>query len=215
MAEESGKGIALVILGIVAIIAIVGLVLLFTGARKAAVGEFAVPSAKEYGGAVRGVADPYARAFSGRAYEFPSGSDQMATSLGNVPQKVASDTVTGESAYIKGLNDQTQGTYNRQREAIPSWRACEMLSYTTFGDNRYGTAAEASAEFAALGGSSRCLVLGELMANDWRVLSNQLGLDRDHVVSLKTAAGEALADGAYACCLNPGLNTYGSSSRWV
>ena|GEM_PF-3824465 len=68
MAEESGKGIALVILGIVAIIAVVGLVLLFTGARKA-VGEFAVPGVKEYGGAIKGIYDPYARAFSGRAYE--------------------------------------------------------------------------------------------------------------------------------------------------
>ena len=66
VAEESGKGIALVILGIVAIIAIVGLVLLFTGARKAA-GEFAVPAVKEYGGAIRGVYDPYARAFPGRS----------------------------------------------------------------------------------------------------------------------------------------------------
>lgn len=67
MAEESGKGIALVILGIVAIIAVVGLVLLFTGARKA-VGEFAVPGVKEYGGAIKGIYDPYARAFAGRAY---------------------------------------------------------------------------------------------------------------------------------------------------
>ena len=74
MAEESGKGIALVILGIVAIIAIVGLVLLFTGARKAAVGEFAVPAAKEYGGAVKGVYDPISRAFSGRANEYPAGT---------------------------------------------------------------------------------------------------------------------------------------------
>lgn len=68
MAEESGKGIALVILGIVAIIAVVGLVLLFTGARKA-VGEFAVPGVKEYGGAIKGIYDPYSRAFSGRAYD--------------------------------------------------------------------------------------------------------------------------------------------------
>jgi len=74
VAEESGKGIALVILGIVAIIAIVGLVLLFTGARKAAVGEFAVPAAKEYGGAVKGVYDPISRAFSGRANEYPAGT---------------------------------------------------------------------------------------------------------------------------------------------
>ena len=67
MAEQNSKGIALVILGIVAIIAIVGLVLLFTGAGKAATGEFYVPVAKEYGGAIRGLADPYSRAFVGRA----------------------------------------------------------------------------------------------------------------------------------------------------
>lgn len=220
MAEESGKGIAMVILGIVAIIAIVGLVLLFTGARKAAVGEFAVPAAKEYGGAIRGVYDPYARAFSGRAYEYPSDMTQMARGQGEMDTeaggvKVASQQVTGESPYVVGIDDQTQLTYNRQREAIPSWRACEMLSYTTFGDNRYGTAAEASSEFAALGGGQRCLVMSELMAHDWRVLSEQLGLDRDHVVALKDAAVEANADGAYACCLNPGLNIYGSSSRFV
>jgi hypothetical protein len=212
VAEESGKGIALVILGIVAIIAIVGLVLLFTGARKAAVGEFAVPAAKEYGGAIRGVYDPYARAFSGRSYEFPSGMNQLGTSLGNVPQKVASQQVTGEDRYIKGLDDQTQVSYNRQREEIPSWRACQILSYTTFGNSRFGTAAEASSEFASLGGSNTasdglpyCLVLSELRAHDWRVLGNQLGLDRDHVVALKDKAGQALADGAYACCKNPGL----------
>lgn len=46
MAEE-GKGIALTILGIVAVIAIVGLVLLFTGART---GQYAAPGTKIYGG---------------------------------------------------------------------------------------------------------------------------------------------------------------------
>jgi len=43
--EENNKGVALVILGIVSIIAIVGLVLLFTGARKAT-GEFSVGIAR-------------------------------------------------------------------------------------------------------------------------------------------------------------------------
>ena len=69
MTEQNSKGIALVILGIVAIIAIVGLVLLFTGAKKST-GEFVVPVAKEYGGAIKGVASPYDRAFVGRSYEW-------------------------------------------------------------------------------------------------------------------------------------------------
>jgi len=211
VAEESGKGIALVILGIVAIIAIVGLVLLFTGARKAT-GEFAVPGAKEYGGAVRGIADPYARAFSGRSYEYPSGMDEIARAQGQMDTlaggvKVASDQVTGESPYVKGIYSQYSTAYNRQREEIPSVLACEWLSIATFGDNRYGTPVEASAEFAAMGGSSRCLVMSDLMAYDWTVLANQYGLDRDNVVKLKENAA-AIADGAYACCLNPGLKNY-------
>lgn len=54
MADEH-KGIALVILGIVAVIAIVGLVLLFTGAKQAneATGEGI------YGGAIKNVDFPY------------------------------------------------------------------------------------------------------------------------------------------------------------
>ncbi|MEM3154992.1 MAG: hypothetical protein QW165_05535 [Candidatus Woesearchaeota archaeon] len=147
MAEESGKGIALVILGIVAIIAIVGLVLLFTGARKAAVGEFAVPAAKEYGGAIRGIYDPYSRAFSGRAYEFPSGEalpmssqssyDQTGTfsGLGQTPggeglQKVA-DVVTGECyngvcGTVKTVSQKI--SYSRNRAQIPSIQmTCEGI----------------------------------------------------------------------------------------
>ncbi|MBD3361900.1 hypothetical protein GF358_03865 [Candidatus Woesearchaeota archaeon] len=65
MAEES-KGIALAILGVVAVIAIVGLVLLFAGAKNT--GEVVIPQAnKVYGGAIEGVALPYGegRAISG------------------------------------------------------------------------------------------------------------------------------------------------------
>jgi len=137
VAEESGKGIALVILGIVAIIAIVGLVLLFTGAKKAAVGEFAVPSAKEYGGAIRGVYDPYARAFPGRSYEFPSGQaepyssassyDQSDTysGLGAQQQKVA-PIVYGEDGTPKTVGQ--KDSYNRNDAQIPSIQVtCEGI----------------------------------------------------------------------------------------
>lgn len=147
MAEESGKGIALVILGIVAIIAIVGLVLLFTGARKAAVGEFAVPGAKEYGGAIRGVFDPTSRAFSGRALDFPSGEadpyssassyDQTGTFSSNGQtdagvgiQKVA-DVVTGECfngvcGTAKTVDQKI--SYGRNRAQIPSIQlTCEGI----------------------------------------------------------------------------------------
>ena len=56
MAQE-GKGIALAILGIVAVIAVVGLVLLFTGVT----GKYAVPTDKLYGGGgvTRGGQDQY------------------------------------------------------------------------------------------------------------------------------------------------------------
>ena len=102
MAEESGKGIALVILGIVAIIAIVGLVLLFTGARKAAVGEFAVPGVKEYGGAIRGVYDPYSRAFTGRSLEFPSGTADPYSSQSSYDQTGVYSSY-GQTAEGRGL----------------------------------------------------------------------------------------------------------------
>jgi hypothetical protein len=124
VAEQNSKGIALVILGIVAIIAIVGLVLLFTGAKKAATGEFYVPTAKEYGGAVRGLSDPYSRAFVGRSVEFPSGvsgeyMDKQGTysGLGREQQKVA-NTVTGEKGTVKTVS--TPISYNRNLAQIPS-----------------------------------------------------------------------------------------------
>ncbi len=57
MAEESGRGVALAILGIVAVIAIVGLVLLFTGAKKT--GQVVLVGDKVYGGALKDVEYPY------------------------------------------------------------------------------------------------------------------------------------------------------------
>jgi hypothetical protein len=141
VAEESGKGIALVILGIVAIIAIVGLVLLFTGAKKAAVGEFAVPAAKEYGGAIRGIYDPYARGFPGRAYEFPAGTaepfsaqssyDQAGVYSGlgmeaDTPMQKVAPIVYGEQGTPKTVSQ--KDSYNRNDAQIPSIQVtCEGI----------------------------------------------------------------------------------------
>ena len=135
MAEQNSKGIALVILGIVAIIAIVGLVLLFTGARKAATGEFYVPTAKEYGGAVRGLADPYSRAFVGRAYTGVGNPDKYGqhdidnpySGLGEGMQKVA-DVVYGETGTEKTVDSAL--SYNRNLAQIPSLQtSCNGLMY--------------------------------------------------------------------------------------
>ena len=206
MVEESGKGIALVILGIVAIIAIVGLVLLFTGARKAAVGEFAVPAAKEYGGAIKGVYDPYARAFSGRAYEYPSGLVEPfqghTEGLAGAWRGSYGDITAGEpgsEVYQQGLS------YNRQREETPSISACEMISFLTFCSTRYGTPVEASTEFASMGGRDKCIVLEELKMADPDVFAQQYGLARDNVISGQQAIMQGFHTSPYACCLNPGL----------
>lgn len=73
MAEESGRGVALAILGIVAVIAIVGLVLLFSGAKKTA--QVAQGLDKVYGGALKGEEYPYleGRTVGGGARVTPEG----------------------------------------------------------------------------------------------------------------------------------------------
>lgn len=106
MAEESGKGIALVILGIVAIIALVGLVLMFTG--NGATGEFAVPGAKAYGGAIKGVADPYSHAFAGRAGYFEAGTVPEFTSSGEDTRSGA-NVAYGDNPQIGGAQSATSG----------------------------------------------------------------------------------------------------------
>jgi hypothetical protein len=123
VAEETGKGIALVILGIVAIIAIVGLVLLFTGAKKAA-GEFAVPAAREYGGAIKGVSYPYARAFPGRAVEVPAYYEDI-SGLSN-EKKGGTVATYGESAKYKAVSSEISA--NRGAAEIPSHQsaACQL-----------------------------------------------------------------------------------------
>lgn len=132
MAEQSGKGVALVILGIVAIIAIVGLVLLFTGARKAAVGEFVLPAAKEYGGAIEGVMDPYSRAFSGRAREYPSGNVEAFSGQwpGSAGVMVGGESYGGTSEP-RGEQYDYRKTYERALTEIPSKAACSFMAERT------------------------------------------------------------------------------------
>ncbi|MBW3018576.1 hypothetical protein KY329_00115 [Candidatus Woesearchaeota archaeon] len=137
MTEQNSKGIALVILGIVAIIAIVGLVLLFTGAKKST-GEFVVPVAKEYGGAIKGVASPYDRAFVGRSYEWDaSGVEEELSGRGDNPGYRSGAQV---AAYGEDMAQIGQVTENRQtsesklqQNFIPSYgygKACQGASET-------------------------------------------------------------------------------------
>jgi hypothetical protein len=121
--KESGRAIALVILGIVAVIAIVGLVLLFTGAKKTATGEFYVPEAKVYGGAIRDVQFPYSRAFAGKAVEYPSGATgeygSGAYPLGD-----------SQEASVLGTTDLPYSTYKRGDNQIATLvgGSCSILT---------------------------------------------------------------------------------------
>jgi len=101
MAEESGKGIALAILGIVAVIAIVGLVLLFSGAKKT--GQVAYTGVdKVYGGALKDV-------------EYPYLENRPAKGVPVLPEGV--EVVDEQTAYAQGV---PYRTYNRVPDQIPS-----------------------------------------------------------------------------------------------
>ena len=110
MAEESGKGVALAILGIVAVIAIVGLILLFSGAKKT--GQVVLAGDKLYGGSVSDAEYPY---------------------LENRPVKGVPVTPEGiqvadeETAYAEAV---PYRTYSRVPDKIPSGQ-------TTCGEGRF------------------------------------------------------------------------------
>ncbi len=205
MAEESGKGIALVILGIVAIIAIVGLVLLFTGARKAAVGEFAVPAVKEYGGAIRGVADPESRAYAGRSYEFPSGrsgesGERFSGFGGSGYYQPIAGTQYGESVKSRAVSGQENLVHNEQLEMIPSYRACTWLSVLNGVDLPVSLDYNEHMAWQSLQRMS--MSMQQLTAGDWVANAEQYGLDRDAVINDIT---QAIQDGAWGCGERPGF----------
>jgi len=205
VAEESGKGIALVILGIVAIIAIVGLVLLFTGARKAAVGEFAVPAAKEYGGAIRGVYDPESRAFSGRSYEFPSGrtgatGERFSGFGGSGYYQPIANVQYGESVARRAVSGQDNLVHNEQLEEIPSYVACTWLSLLNGVDLPVSLDYNEHLAWQSL--NRQTMSMQQLTAGDWITKTDQYGLSRDDVINDVT---EAIQDGAWGCGQRPGF----------
>ena len=131
MAEE-GKGIALTILGIVAVIAVVGLVLLFTGAGT---GKYAAPGVKIYGGAQKGVDYPY---LEGRKVAGAYG-DQYSAQYTQIPD-------VSKERYVRQIPSQNLGcpigTYRvsssdvalgvasgcTASEELPGWQCCDATS---------------------------------------------------------------------------------------
>ncbi|MBI4146959.1 hypothetical protein HY489_06520 [Candidatus Woesearchaeota archaeon] len=198
MAEESGKGVALVILGIVAIIAIVGLVLLFTGARKAAVGEFALPSVKEYGGAIRGVQDPYSRAFSGRAREYPSGLDEPFSAQwpGSAGTLVGGESYGG-TADPRGEQYDYRKTYERALTEIPSKAACQFMSERSNRPSMTEPASVQEAEsYGAMGRS--CMRVSDMASEADRVSPDAFGRTREVLEYVQSI-------GVSHCCQAPTL----------
>lgn len=198
MAEESGKGVALVILGIVAIIAIVGLVLLFTGARKAA-GEFAVPSVKEYGGAIQGVQDPYSRAFSGRAMEYPSGNvETFSAQWPGSAGVMQGGKSFGGTAEPRAEQYDYRKTYERALTEIPSKAACSFMAERS---NRPAYSEPASVQeaesYASMGRS--CMLVTDLASEADRVSPDAYGRTRE-------VLEYAQSIGVSHCCEAPRLS---------
>ncbi len=124
MADER-KGIALVILGIVAIIAIVGLVLLFTNAKKGATGQGI------YGGAMKEISYPYwvgrgtPANRPGEEYLWPSTASKDLTThwnyYGSPKRDPKSDvpsalTKCGNRGFLISYNDNQRAYYENIRD---------------------------------------------------------------------------------------------------
>lgn len=133
MAEE-GKGVALAILGIVAVIAVVGLILLFTGATGKVVSSGG--GAKVYGGGeiTHGLdqyRDPegYVRYSTPRPYEFEEGlwPERLQDSGENAPPATVLDQdyrrtgpVLDNPCPYPPYNDKVTGLYAEGRDCVPS-----------------------------------------------------------------------------------------------
>ncbi|RMD57811.1 hypothetical protein D6825_02840 [Candidatus Woesearchaeota archaeon] len=118
------KIINYVILGMVSILAVVGLVVLFSSASA-----FTVPAAKTYGGAIKGAKAPYSREFPGKAYEFPSGYDaRYAAQWGGRAGVMIGGQAYGEKIGPRAVS--RGSTYSRGLTEIPSWlTTCTQIAY--------------------------------------------------------------------------------------
>lgn len=122
MAEE-GKGIAMAILGIVAVIAVVGLVLLFTGAT----GKFSASFPKVYGGVHAGEEFPYLTDRSAGGYPQTAGvPDAIYYPPGYYTEKPVGIELQQDAPFYGSSPSGTDAytTYNRQPYYVPSGQDC-------------------------------------------------------------------------------------------
>lgn len=188
MAEEHGKGIALVILGIVAIIAIVGLVLLFTGARKTATGDFTAPSVKTYGGAINSEEqDPYGRrTLAGAAGQLYGSSGVQAG--GQCYGDACKERVVTSSDYT---------TFNRALPQIPAKASCTFMAEQSGLPQLSEPASSNEAQVYAAQGR-QCVAVDDLAS-----VADQTGSGYGRVPD---ALDYAKSIGVAYCCEAPGLS---------
>ena len=192
MAEESGKGIALVILGIVAIIAIVGLVLLFTGARKAA-GEFAVPAAREYGGAIKGITYPYARSFPGRAIETRAKYEDVAA------QSIKKGGTVATYGDVNKYREESQAfSWNRAGGEVPATQLATENCKATEECKYAGKCCQGGRQQAASQYGGNCV---------WDVTYCEYGVVGGSSGEFGLGCRTVNADAVGGCCDCPGLQT--------
>ncbi|MEM4247097.1 MAG: hypothetical protein QXR48_03875 [Candidatus Woesearchaeota archaeon] len=122
MAEE-GKGVAMAILGIVAVIAVVGLVLLFTGAT----GKVSAGLPKVYGGVHAGEEFPYLTDRSQGGYPQTAGQpDAVYYPEGFYTEKPVGVALQEDAPFygesVSGTREYT--TFNRQPYYVPSGQLC-------------------------------------------------------------------------------------------
>jgi len=188
VAEEHGKGVALVILGIVAIIAIVGLVLLFTGARKAATGDFVAPNVKAYGGAILNEDMPYSRAGLagfGAQFEGSSGVQQGGQCYGDACRE---RQVLGSEAT----------TYNRALPQVPATATCAFIAQQSGLPQLNEPASQQEADnYARMG--RQCVAVVDLASVADQVSDDTLGRRSD-------AVEYAQSIGVSHCCEAPSLS---------
>jgi len=194
VAEEHGKGVALVILGIVAIIAIVGLVLLFTGARKAATGDFVAPSVKAYGGAIL---DESAVERSARAGYAGSASQFYARGIGSAGVG-AGGQCYGDSCTPEQVISSQNTLYNdEQRNNPASWTCTTMARLSGLPQLSEPSSAQEAQNGMQMG--RQCVAIQDLVSVANQVDENSYGTTRDAVEYAKSL-------GVSHCCEAPGLS---------
>jgi hypothetical protein len=119
---EEGKGVSMAILGIVAVVSVVGLVMLFTGATA----NVAAPAQKIYGGALQGEEFPYLVERTTGGFPSTGGNpDAIYYDEGFAGSEGAGLIKTQDEAGFFGETVATEReTYGRQPYYVPSGQKC-------------------------------------------------------------------------------------------